>query len=86
MKRWLTLVLVAVLNTALWAGMLAATFTVRNTPDGILLLTSKQGKECDEGGGCGVFSEREFRELLAAFLVQMAQQHPQKPSSKRGDI
>lgn len=40
-----------------WA---AANFSVIETQDGYLVLNKRQAKECDEGGGCAVFSQREF--------------------------
>lgn len=44
--------------------------------DDYLLMTERQAKECQEGGGCAIFSEREF---LAA-LARLIGQQPQKQS------
>ena len=36
-----------------------------------MLLKAAQAKECEEGGGCAVFSEREFRNAVMQTAMQM---------------
>jgi hypothetical protein len=38
--------------------------------EGVLLLGSKQGKECAEGGGCAIVSKREMRLIEQAIRAQ----------------
>lgn len=51
-------------------GYFYVTVPVVKTADGILLLTEKQGKECAEGGGCAIFSEREFGTAVNGILLR----------------
>lgn len=78
MRRLTVICLTALATVALMAGGVAAVFTVRSTPDGYLLLHSKQAKECDEGGPCMVLSDREFKAIVAAILLQMRAAAPQQ--------
>jgi hypothetical protein len=59
----------AVIGFSFWA---ATTFTVMKTVigDDYLLMTDKQAKECKEGGGCAIFSEREFSRTVNAIIAQ----------------
>ena len=52
---------------AAWAAL---TLTIRQTPDGILVLYAKQARECDEGGGCSIFSQREFEAAVYQILAR----------------
>lgn len=38
--------------------------------DDYLLLAPEQAKECAEGGGCAVFSEREFNRAVGRLMLQ----------------
>ncbi len=78
MKRITVICLTALATAALMAGVAAAVFTVRSTPDGLMLLYSKQAKECDEGGTCTILSEREFKAMVSAIILQMRQATPRQ--------
>lgn len=49
------------------------TYTVVETQTGgeFLVLKSEQGKECKDGGGCAVFSEREFQRVIQMIALQL---------------
>ena len=59
----------AVVGTGVWACM---TYTVMKTVIGgdYIVVTEKQAKECKEGGGCAIFSEREFDQTVRMILAQ----------------
>jgi hypothetical protein len=63
----LPVALVAVAG-ATWA---ATSFTVIETPDGYLVLNKRQAKECEEGGGCAVFSQREFVDAMNKLMSRV---------------
>lgn len=46
------------------------TLSFVRTPDGILVLYQKQAKECAEGGGCAIFSQREFEAAVFQILAR----------------
>lgn len=73
MKRTLITVAVTVASTlAVTAATVALAFSIRPAGDGdLLLLRHDQAKECEEGGGCAVFSEREFKMAVMGILRQM---------------
>jgi hypothetical protein len=48
-------------------------FSVRKVADGYLVLGAKQAKECEEGGGCEIFSVREFEMAVKGILGRMQQ-------------
>ena len=59
--------------TAILAGLwFARTFTVRAVAgaDDYLILGATQAQECEEGGGCMIFSTREFQRAVAFILMQ----------------
>jgi hypothetical protein len=64
--------LVVVLGVAAALGLawLLNPYTIRQTPDGFLVLNARQSAECDEGGGCAVFSQREFGQAVNSILSQ----------------
>ncbi len=65
---WATSVPLALVLAA--AVYVSVRYTVRPTlaGDDLLVLGSKQAKECEDGGGCASFSEREFMAALAPIL------------------
>ena len=68
-KRLVILLLVALAAIAA-AGFALVKLTFVATPDGILVLYAKQAKECEEGGGCAVFSVREFEAAMFQILAR----------------
>lgn len=83
MKRTLITVAVTAATTlAITAGSITLAFSVQPTLAGneFLLLKPEQAKECADGGGCAVFSEREFKMAVMGFLRQM-----QVQQGHRGD-
>ena len=78
MRRLTVISLTDLTTVALMAGGAASIFTVRSTPDGVLLLYSKQAKECDEGGTCTILSEREFKAMVSAIILQMRAATPRQ--------
>lgn len=68
-KRLVILLLVA-LAAIVAAGFAMAKLTFVATPDGILVLYEKQAKECEEGGGCAIFSVREFEASVYQLLAR----------------
>jgi hypothetical protein len=73
MKLRYVLAALVVASIATWA-FVALTFTT--TPDGILVLYSKQAKECEEGGGCAIFSQREFEAAVNHILALQRRRMP----------
>ena len=73
-RKYLKLALAAVslslLSALAGAGYVAAKFRIEPTLQGddYLVMGEKQAKECAEGGGCAIFSEREFMAAMAAVL------------------
>ncbi len=66
---WIAVVVFAAL-IATGGGWFYVSVPVVKTADGIMLLTEKQGKECAEGGGCAIFSEREFETAVNGILLR----------------
>lgn len=67
------LLAVALVAIVAWACL---TFSVRvaygagERIDGFMVLYGHQAKECDGGGDCAIFSEREFKEAVMSILLQ----------------
>lgn len=73
MKTALALMVVLNLIMALALAAFLMTYTVVETQTGgeFLVLKSEQGKECKDGGGCAVFSEREFQRVIQMIALQL---------------
>jgi hypothetical protein len=69
------LALMVILNfiMALAVAAFLMTYTIVETQGGgeFLVLKSEQGKECKDGGGCAVFSEREFQRVIQVIAMQL---------------
>lgn len=72
MNRLAVVAITAVSTLAIAAGALSLAFTIRPAmgDDGYLLLHGKEAKECEDGGGCAVMSEREFQNAVYRALLQ----------------
>jgi hypothetical protein len=56
------------------AGYTASRYGFTQTVSGdILVMTPQQAKECEDGGGCAIFSEREFLAALSRILQKRSQ-------------
>lgn len=66
---WIAVVIFAAL-IATGGGWFYVSVPVVKTADGILLLSDGQGKECAEGGGCRVYSQREIEVGVNRILLQ----------------
>jgi hypothetical protein len=74
MRRIAVIAITALATLAVTAAVGASVFTIRPAgADGYLLLTSKQGTECDTGGGCAVLSNREFHDAVLMLLKEIQQ-------------
>ena len=68
MRRISVILITVACTLAVTAGAAFVAFGVRrdNNDEGLLLLYSKQAKECADGGGCVIFSVREMATVLQA--------------------
>lgn len=72
MKRFAVVGVTVLVTLAITAAAVAIVFRVRPAgEDGYLLLGVRQAEECDTGGGCAIFSEREFKAALYAFILKL---------------
>lgn len=77
MKRIAVVSITVLATLAVIASAAALMFRVRPAgEDGYMLLYGRQAEECDTGGGCAVFSEREFKAAVYAFLLKLKEQKP----------
>ncbi len=68
-RRFVILLFVGLaLSGTIACALLTLSFV--RTPDGILVLYAKQAKECEEGGGCAIFSHREFEAAVYQILAR----------------
>lgn len=76
MKLRYVLAALVVVSIATWTFVALA---VTTTDDGILILYPRQAKECEEGGGCAIFSQREFEQAVMLILARQQQRrsHPE---------
>jgi hypothetical protein len=74
MKRalWLTSATLVLVLAA--SAVVAARYGFAETVGGdILVMGPQQAKECEDGGGCAIFSEREFLAALSRILQKRSQ-------------
>ncbi len=83
MRRLTVILATAAATAALIAGSIAVLFTFHRTKDGIMLLHAEQAKECIEGGGCGIFSQRELQATVYAALSRMHPPAAVKPEKRK---
>jgi hypothetical protein len=72
-KTALALMVILNLIMALAVAAFLMTYSIVETQTGgeFLVLKSEQSKECKDGGGCAVFSEREFQRVIQVIAMQL---------------